>query len=107
MTVDTSWLGGSVVPCIHEAWFFGCGVVTAGQLRYSLRATRMSPDTRIYVGVGLRAGAEARLSSRLAAQLTADLLVNARRPRLWFDDGEAAFAGAASGIVALRFVTSF
>ncbi|WP_437306237.1 hypothetical protein [Sorangium sp. So ce388] len=107
VTVDTSWLGGSVVPCMHEAWFFGCGVVTAGQLRYSLRATGASPDTRFHVGLGLRAGAEAPLSSRLAAQFTADVLVNARRPRFWFDDGEAAFAGTASGVVTLRFVTSF
>ncbi|XXY44026.1 hypothetical protein WME91_28865 [Sorangium sp. So ce269] len=107
VTVDTSWLGGSIVPCLHESWFFGCGVVTAGQLRYSLRAMEMSPDTRIYVGLGLRAGAEAPLSPRLTAQLTADLLVNARRPRLWFDDGEAAFAGTASGVVALRLVASF
>ncbi|WP_437755456.1 hypothetical protein [Sorangium sp. So ce1389] len=107
VTVDTSWLGGSVVPCLHEAWFFGCGVVTAGQLRYSLRATGASPDTRFHVGVGLRAGAEAPLSPRLAAQLTADLLVNARRPRFWFNDGEGAFAGTASGVVTLRFVASF
>ncbi|WP_434044439.1 MULTISPECIES: hypothetical protein [Sorangium] len=107
MTIDTAWLGGSLVPCLHTAWFFGCGVVTAGQLRYSLPTTGTSPGTPIHVGLGLRAGAEARLSSYLAAQLIADLLVNARRPRLWLNDGEAAFAGAASGVLALRFVASF
>ncbi|WP_437952818.1 hypothetical protein WME98_20445 [Sorangium sp. So ce296] len=107
LTVDTSWLGGSLVPCLHGTWFFGCGVITAGQLRSDLRAKKTFLETRVYLGVGLRAGAEAPLAPRLAAQLTADLLVNARRPRLWFDDGEAAFAGAASGVVAFRFVASF
>ncbi|WP_437622192.1 hypothetical protein [Sorangium sp. So ce1151] len=107
MFVDTSWLGGSVVPCLHEAWFFGCGVATVGRLQRSVRATRAFVKTDVQVGLGLRAGAEAPLSPRLTVQLTADLLVNARRPRLWLNDGEAAFAGAASGIVALRFVASF
>ncbi|KYF89117.1 hypothetical protein BE20_21080 [Sorangium cellulosum] len=107
LTVDTSWLGGSLVPCLHGTWIFGCGVITAGQLRNSVRAKVSFPKTHVYLGLGLRAGAEVPLSSRLAAQLAADLLVNARRPRLWYDDGEAAFAGAASGAVTLRFVASF
>ncbi|WP_437957749.1 hypothetical protein WME76_41650 [Sorangium sp. So ce119] len=107
MTIDTAWLGGSVVPCLHGTWFFGCGLVTAGRLQRSVRAKRTFLKTDVQIGLGLRAGAEASVSSRLASQLTVDLLVNARRPRLWYNNGEASFAGTASGVVTLRFVASF
>ncbi|WP_437293001.1 hypothetical protein [Sorangium sp. So ce426] len=104
--IEVSGLGGSLVPCGHADWFFGCALATAGgvwHVRESTARERAVP----YAALGFRAGLEAPLSARLAGQLSGDLLVNMLRPHFRPIDGEGWSAAPISEAVALRLIAFF
>ncbi|XXX73763.1 hypothetical protein WMF30_39575 [Sorangium sp. So ce134] len=102
-----SSLGGSVVPCGHVAWFFGCGIVTAGRVRHFGMVNFAGEALWPYAGLGLRGGVEVPLSSYLAARLTGELVANLVRPTLHLDGGENLSVAGTSTAGALHLVASF
>ncbi|WP_437989500.1 hypothetical protein [Sorangium sp. So ce145] len=105
-TIGVSGLSGSLVPCGHADWFFGCAIATAGgvwHVRESTGRERAVP----YAALGLRAGLEVPLSARLAGQLTGDLLLNTLRPLFRASDGAGWSAAPVSEEVALRLIAFF
>ncbi|WP_437484944.1 hypothetical protein WME75_46260 [Sorangium sp. So ce1014] len=101
-----SALSGSLVPCGHADWFFGCAVATAGGVWHARESTgreRALP----YAALGLRAGLEVPLSARLAAQLTGDLSINTVRPSYRLLHGAGWKAAPVSEALALRLVAFF
>ncbi|WP_437278896.1 hypothetical protein WME90_48120 [Sorangium sp. So ce375] len=105
-TIGVSGLSGSVVPCGHADWFFGCAVATAGGV-WHVRDSTGIEDALPYAALGLRAGLEVLLSARLAGQLTGDLLLNTLRPHVRPLHGEGWSAAPVSEAVALRLVAFF
>ncbi len=77
--VGVSGLSGSLVPCGHADWFFGCAVATAGGVWHIGESTGRH-SARPHAGFGLRAGMEVPLSARVIGQLSGDLVVNTLRP---------------------------
>ncbi|AGP35994.1 hypothetical protein [Sorangium cellulosum] len=102
-----SSLGGSVVPCGHVAWFFGCGLVTAGRVRHFGMVNVVGEALQPYAGLGLRGGVEVPLSYDLAARLTGELVANLARPTLHLRGGENLSAAGTSKAGALHLVASF
>ncbi|XXY52540.1 hypothetical protein WME91_15525 [Sorangium sp. So ce269] len=99
-----SWLGGSVVPCGHAAWFFGCGLVTAGGVRHFGMVNFVGEAMLPHAGLGLRGGVEVPFSQTFAAQLTGELLVNVVRPVMNFP-GRASWSMAGTSTAgALRLI---
>ncbi|WP_437528444.1 hypothetical protein WME79_45320 [Sorangium sp. So ce726] len=105
-TISVSGLSGSLVPCAHADWFFGCAVATAGGV-WHVRDSTGIEDALPYAALGLRAGLEVPLSGRLAGQLTGELLLNTLRPHVRPLHGEAWSAAPISETVALRLVAFF
>ncbi|WP_437975936.1 hypothetical protein WMF11_50825 [Sorangium sp. So ce295] len=104
--VEVSELSGSLVPCGHMDWFFGCALATAGgvwQVRESTGRELVLP----YAALGLRAGLEVPLSARLAAQLTGDILINTVRPVHRSPHGAGWKTAPISQAVALRLIALF
>ncbi|KYF69439.1 hypothetical protein BE15_36070 [Sorangium cellulosum] len=106
-TFGVSWLGGSVVPCGHAAWFFGCAIVTAGRVRHVGMVNVTGELKMLYAGLGLRGGLEVPISPHLAAQLSGELLANVSRPALNLAGGLSLSSTATSTVGALRLVASF
>ncbi|WP_437727671.1 hypothetical protein [Sorangium sp. So ce861] len=102
-----SSLGGSVVSCGHVAWFFGCGLVTAGRVRYFGRVNVVGEALQPYAGLGLRGGVEVPFSYDLAARLTGELVANLGRPTLHLRGGDDLSAAGTSKAGALHLVASF
>ncbi|XYH94516.1 hypothetical protein ACMHYB_42790 [Sorangium sp. So ce1128] len=102
-----SWLGGSVVPCGHSAWFFGCGLVTAGRVRYMGLVNFDGGAELPYAGLGLRGGVEIPFSHHLAVQLTGELLANIARSALHFRGGTSLSVAGTSKGGTLRAVALF
>jgi hypothetical protein len=70
---------GSLVPCGHYRWFFGCGVVSAGALwAEGVNTLQPAVGTAVYAVAGPRAGVEWEIPKlpSLALRLSVDLLVN-------------------------------
>ncbi|WP_434042140.1 MULTISPECIES: hypothetical protein [Sorangium] len=103
-TFGVSWLGGSVVPCGHAAWFFGCGLVTTGRVRYSGLVNFDGEANLPYAGLGLRGGVEIPLSDHLAVQLTGELLANIARSAFHFPGGSRLLVAGTSQGGTLRVV---
>ncbi|WP_437303703.1 hypothetical protein [Sorangium sp. So ce388] len=106
-TFGVSWLGGSVIPCGHAAWFFGCAIVTAGRVRYVGLVNVTGEAMMPYAGLGLRGGLEVPISTHLAAQLSGELRANVSRPALVFPGSLKLSTAATSTVGALRLVASF
>ncbi|MGK3960216.1 hypothetical protein WMF38_45100 [Sorangium sp. So ce118] len=102
-----SWLGGSVVACGHAAWVFGCGLATAGRVRYLGLVNFHGAAELPYAGFGLRGGVEMPFSHQLAAQLSGDFFANVSRPAFSFPGGLRLSTAANSTVGALRVVCSF
>lgn len=102
-----SWLGGSVVPCGHVAWFFGCGLATTGRVRYSGLVNFDGTAEIPYAGLGLRGGVEVPFSYRLAARLTGELVANVVRPTLHLRGGQNFAVAGTSKAGVLHIVASF
>lgn len=105
-TISVSVLSGSLVPCGHADWFFGCAVATAGGV-WHVRDSTDIEDALPYAALGLRAGLEVPLSARVAGQLTGDLSLNTVRPHARPLHGEGWSAAPVSEAVALRLVAFF
>jgi hypothetical protein len=104
----TSWLGASLVPCGHVRWFLACGLVSAGRVSSAATGNTMPADgTAGYLGFGGRVGLEAPFSSRVAGQITADVLVNALRPTIRLEGDAVWSVATVSELAALRLVTFF
>jgi hypothetical protein len=101
-----SGVSGSLVPCGHADWFFGCAVATAGGV-WQVRESTGREFARPHAGFGLRAGMEVPLSARLTGQLTGDLLVNTLRPFFRPIHGDGWSAAPVSEAVALRLIAFF
>ncbi|WP_437714736.1 hypothetical protein WMF45_50725 [Sorangium sp. So ce448] len=101
-----SGVSGSLVPCGHMDWFFGCAVATAGEVWYARESTGRQYAAP-HAGFGLRAGMEVPLSARLTGQLTGDLLVNTLRPFSRPIHGEGWSVAPVSEAVAIRLVALF
>ncbi|WP_437660128.1 hypothetical protein [Sorangium sp. So ce1182] len=102
-----SWLGGSVVPCGHAAWFFGCGLVTAGRVRYLGLVNFHGAAGLPHAGLGMRGGVEMPFSHQLAVQLSGDFFANVSRPAFSFPGGLRLSTPMTSTVGALRLVGSF
>ncbi|WP_437743437.1 hypothetical protein WMF39_49505 [Sorangium sp. So ce1504] len=101
-----SGVSGSLVPCGHADWFFGCALATAGGL-WNVRDSTGRELALPYAGLGFRAGLEVPLSARLAGQLSGDLLINIHRTHIRPLHGEGWSAAPVSEAVALRLVAFF
>ncbi|WP_437586687.1 hypothetical protein [Sorangium sp. So ce1000] len=102
-----SSLGGSVVPCAHVAWFFGCGLVTAGRVRRFGMVNVVGEASRPYAGLGLRGGVEVPLSYSLAARLTGEFVANLARPELRLPGGATWSVADTSRAGAFYLIASF
>ncbi|MDC0679946.1 hypothetical protein [Sorangium atrum] len=105
-TFGVSGLSGSVVPCGHADWFFGCALATAGGL-WNVRDSTGRELVLPYAGLGFRAGLEMPLSARLAGQLSGDLSINIHRTHIRPIHGEGWSVAPVSEAVALRLVAFF
>jgi hypothetical protein len=104
----TSWLGASLVPCGYVRWLLACGLVSAGRVRSAATGNTTPADSAAgYLGFGGRIGLEAPFSSRFAGQITADILVNALRPRIRLDGDAVWSVATVSELAALRLITFF
>ncbi|WP_437906286.1 hypothetical protein WME95_50195 [Sorangium sp. So ce327] len=99
-------LSGSLVPCGHADWFFGCALATAGRV-WHVRESTGRERALPYAALGLRAGLQVPLSARLAVQLTGDLSINTIRPSYRLPHGEGWKAAPISEAVALRLIAFF
>ncbi|WP_438033869.1 hypothetical protein [Sorangium sp. So ce204] len=105
-TIGVSGLSGSLVPCGHADWFFGCALATAGGL-WNIRDSTGRELALPYAGLGFRAGLEVPLSARLAGQLSGDLSINIHRTHIRPLHGEGWSVAPISEAVALRLVAFF
>ncbi|WP_437780343.1 hypothetical protein [Sorangium sp. So ce1097] len=105
-TIGVSGLSGSLVPCGHADWFFGCALATAGGL-WNIRDSTGREYALPYAALGFRAGLEVPVSARLAAQLTGDLSINIHRTHIRPLHGEGWSVAPVSEAVALRLVAFF
>lgn len=105
-TIGVSGLSGSLVPCGHAAWFFGCALATAGAA-WHVDVNTGREYAAPHAGLGFRAGLEVPLSARLAGQLTGDLLINTHRPHFRPIDGAGWKAAPVSEAMAIRLVALF
>ncbi|WP_044987247.1 hypothetical protein [Sorangium cellulosum] len=101
-----SALSGSLVPCGHADWFFGCALATAGGV-WHVRESTGREFALPYAALGLRAGLEVPLSARLAGQLSGDLSINTLRPSYRLLQGAGWKAAPVSEAVALRLIAFF
>ncbi|XXT16395.1 hypothetical protein WME94_39800 [Sorangium sp. So ce429] len=102
-----SWLGGSVVPCGHAAWFFGCGLVTAGRVRHFGMVNFVGEAMLPYAGLGLRGGVEVPFSTHLAGQLAGDVVIHVIPPGLAVPGRILWSTPPISGTGVVRLVASF
>ncbi|WP_437614544.1 hypothetical protein WMF20_15840 [Sorangium sp. So ce834] len=102
-----SSLGGSVVPCGHVAWLFGCGLATAGRVRHFGMVNVAGEALQPYAALGLRGGVEVPFSDDLAARLTGELVANLARPTLHLAGGENLSVAGTSTAGGLHLVASF
>ncbi|WP_437792720.1 hypothetical protein [Sorangium sp. So ce693] len=102
-----SWLGGSIVPCSHMAWFFGCGLVTAGRVRYFGMVNAVGEASLPYAGLGVRGGVEVPLSYSLAARLSGELVANLVRPTFHLRGSENWSVAGSSKVGVLQLLASF
>jgi hypothetical protein len=105
-TIGVSGLSGSLVPCGHAAWFFGCALATAGAV-WHVRGSTGRELALPYAALGLRAGLEVPLSARLVGQLTGELSLNIHRTHIRPIRGEGWSAAPVSEAVALRLLAFF
>jgi hypothetical protein len=105
--------GGTLAPCVHASWFFGCALATLGHVRASAGdAAQPSDGAGPYFGLGGRAGLEipiVALPARpaFAVQLAADGLVTVVRPGVLVNGEELWRAPIAAGLFGARLVTIF
>ncbi|WP_437619531.1 hypothetical protein [Sorangium sp. So ce1151] len=102
-----SWLGGSVVPCGHVAWFFGCGLITAGRVRHFGMVNVVGEVILPYAGLGLRGGVEVPFSTHLAGQLAGDVVIHVIPPGLAAPGRILWSTPPISGTGVVRLVASF
>ncbi len=100
---------GSLVPCGHYGWFFGCGVVSLGALwGEGVNTLRPAVGTVVYAVAGPRAGLEWPIPGfpAFALRLSLDLLVTVHPVTAQVDAGHVwpapPFAGLLGGGFVLR-----
>jgi hypothetical protein len=89
------------------AWFFGCGLATAGRVRHFGRVNFVGEVVLPYTGFGLRGGVEVPFSSYIAARLTGELVANLVHPTLHLPGGKNLFMASTSKAGAVHLVASF
>jgi hypothetical protein len=105
--------GGSLAPCVHASWLFGCALATLGHVRTSAGSdTQPGDGEAFYFGLGGRAGVEipiVALPARpaFAAQLAADGLLTVVRPGVLVDGAKLWEAPLAAGRFGAYLVTIF
>ena len=105
--------GGSLAPCVHASWFFGCALATLGHVRTAAgEDAQPQGGDAFYFGLGGRAGLEipiVALPARpaFAVQLAADGLVTVVRPGVLVNGEELWRAPIAAGLFGARLVTIF
>jgi hypothetical protein len=69
-------LGGSLVPCVHVAGFFGCALLSGGQIAVDVSGGEAAHDhlARRYLGAGPRLGFEKRFLPWLGLRLHGEAL---------------------------------
>ncbi|WP_438023316.1 hypothetical protein [Sorangium sp. So ce233] len=107
MGFEVSWLGGAVVSCGHMAWFFGCGLATAGRVRRSGMTNVHGEFLKPHAGLGLRTGLEVPISPHFVVQLSGELFANVIRPTIDFPGAPRWSTAAISTAGELRLVASF
>lgn len=108
---SAGFAGGTIAPCGHVQWFFGCGLVTLGVVRGSAgEAYEPDQQTSFFAGLGGRAGADLWIVEgppAFGVRLAVDGLVALSRPAI-FAAGELVWqapigAGAAAAHLVARF----
>ena len=96
----------AAVPCLHVGWFFSCGLLELGAMRFT-GGDNVHPETRDpFVGAGgLRAGVEWAFAERFAVRGFADGACVFTRTTLIYNDKEAwttplLFGGIGAGLTA-------
>jgi hypothetical protein len=87
--IETTLLGGSLLPCGHISYFTGCAVVTAGQMSgEGAGLSAPKKDANAYLGAGVRAAFELHFTDNIGARLFAEGLASIRNVRIVLDGGE-------------------
>lgn len=106
-----SFAGGSVAPCLHGRWFFGCGVFTIGAVRGSAgEAYAPAEQAALFAGLGGRVGAEIMFVEgrpSFGVRLAVDGLFTLVRPEVYADAERIWQAPSASGSAGVYLVTLF
>ena len=112
-SASVSLVVGTAAPCVHAAWFVGCGLLEAGRVYsdgpYRSDVSAWVRPRFVYGAAGLRAGGDVPLvADHLALRLAADLIVPFSPTTVTNDFGKSAWTmphvGAALGA---RLVGSF
>jgi hypothetical protein len=99
---------GSLVPCGHYGWFFGCGVVSVGALwAEGVNTLQPTTGTALYAAIGPRAGVEWGIPGlpSVALRLSLDLLVTVHPVAAQVDADHIWAAPTFAGMVGGGFVT--
>ena len=74
VTIDTVLGAVAAVPCLHVGWFFGCGLLELGAMRFTDGGDAGHTETRdpLFAAGGLRAGVEWPFTERFAVRGFAD-----------------------------------
>jgi hypothetical protein len=104
--IDTALAAMAAVPCFHVGWFFGCGLLELGAIRFS-GGDGVEPETRdpLFAAGGLRAGIEWPFAQRFAVRGFADGACVFSRTTLVYNEKEAwttplLFGGVGVGLTA-------
>lgn len=107
----TAYAGGSVAPCLHARWFFGCGVFTLGAVRGSAgEAYAPAEHTALFAGFGGRVGAEILFVEgrpSFGVRVAVDGLFTLVRPEMYVDAERIWQAPIGSGSAGAYLVTLF
>lgn len=106
--IETTLLGGSLLPCGHISFFMGCALLTAGQM--SGESTGLSvtkKDTSAYVGAGARAGFGLEFTENIGARLFAEGLASIRHVQIVVNGREVWHTTPVTGSVGGTLVAVF
>ena len=106
VAIDTTLAAMAAVPCFHIGWFFGCGLLELGAIRFT-GGDGVEPETRdpLFAAGGLRAGIEWPFTERFAVRGFAEGACVFSRTTLAFNEKVAwttplLFGGVGAGLIA-------
>jgi hypothetical protein len=107
VAIDTVLGAVAAVPCLHVGWFFGCGLLELGAMRFTDGGDEGHVETRdpLFAAGGLRAGVEWPFTERFAVRGFADGACVFTRTTLLYNEKETwttplLFGGIGVGLTA-------